>query len=77
MEKKVPIIRYRLFSFLQYFEEVVVPEQCDPDLSVLENKVNSSDSFFDSSCKPGPWSPETGVDQKLSGYLSITHCYPA
>lgn len=56
--------------FLQYFEETIVPQQCDPRLSVLENKIKSLDSFFGSSCKPGSWSPEVSVDNKLKSRYS-------
>ncbi|KAK7583899.1 hypothetical protein V9T40_004862 [Parthenolecanium corni] len=51
--------------FSQYFEETLIQEQCDPSLSVFENKVKSLNDFFGSACKAGSWSPDPVLDEKF------------
>lgn len=60
------VVTIFLIFYFQNFEKRVVPEQCDPALNVLENKIKSLSSFFGSSCKPGSWSPIRALDEKLS-----------
>lgn len=66
-------LQYLIKCFqLQYFEETVIQEQCDPSLNVFENKVKSLNDFFGSACKAGSWSPDPVFDEKLSKLFSNT-----
>ncbi|XP_050544987.1 transferrin-like isoform X2 [Daktulosphaira vitifoliae] len=49
----------------QYFEKIVVPQKCDPKLSIVENQLRSMSEFFDLSCKPGQWDPNPDIDSDL------------
>ncbi|XP_065219202.1 transferrin-like isoform X2 [Planococcus citri] len=51
--------------FSQIFEDSVVHEECNPNLSIFENRIKSLSEFFGPSCKPGPWSPDPAIDFKL------------
>ncbi|XP_067000972.2 transferrin isoform X2 [Anabrus simplex] len=50
---------------LKFFEARVVPQQCDPSLSLEENAINSSSSFFNAACKAGPWVLDPKYDEEL------------
>lgn len=54
---------------LQYFEDTVISEECNPKLSIFENRIKSLTEFFGPSCKPGPWSPDPVLDFKLSTFI--------
>ncbi|XP_060834228.1 transferrin-like isoform X1 [Rhopalosiphum padi] len=49
----------------QYFERIIVPQKCDPQLSLIENQLKSLSQFFDESCKPGQWDPDPDMDNIL------------
>ncbi|PSN46014.1 hypothetical protein C0J52_06348 [Blattella germanica] len=49
----------------KFFEARVVPQQCNSDLSVFENRIKSSSEFFEAACKAGPWVPDRQLDAKL------------
>ncbi|VVC35460.1 Hypothetical protein CINCED_3A020998 [Cinara cedri] len=49
----------------QYFERVVVPQKCNPQLSIIENQLESLSEFFGDSCKPGQWDPDPDMDNRL------------
>jgi hypothetical protein len=45
---------------------VVVPQQCNVNLSLTENRISSLASFFGDSCKAGKWASDPKQDQLLS-----------
>ncbi|XP_026471609.1 transferrin-like [Ctenocephalides felis] len=48
-----------------YFENSLVQRQCDPSLSLAENRIKSSSMFFSSACKAGPWVTDIVEDREL------------
>ncbi|KAJ8961422.1 hypothetical protein NQ318_014669 [Aromia moschata] len=50
-----------------YFEASVVPPSCDPALTITENRIKATSSFFKSACKAGPWvnSPPLDIELKM------------
>ncbi|CAD1475639.1 unnamed protein product, partial [Heterotrigona itama] len=48
-----------------YFEEWVILRECDPDKTLLENRMNGLSSFFETACIAGPWIADTTYDSKL------------
>ncbi|KAJ8982997.1 hypothetical protein NQ317_014292, partial [Molorchus minor] len=48
-----------------YFESSVVPPSCDPKLTITENRVKATASFFKSCCKAGPWVNNPTLDLQL------------
>ncbi|CAH0730408.1 unnamed protein product, partial [Brenthis ino] len=40
-----------------YLESLVLPRNCDPNLTLLENRLKGLASFFYQACKAGPWVP--------------------
>ncbi|GLH09400.1 Transferrin [Gryllus bimaculatus] len=49
----------------KFFEERVVPQTCDFDLTIYENFIKSSSTFFRAACKAGPWVPDSKLDAAL------------
>ncbi|KAJ9583794.1 hypothetical protein L9F63_021884, partial [Diploptera punctata] len=49
----------------KFFEARVVPQMCDSDLSITENRIKSSSQFFKAACRAGPWVPDRQMDLKL------------
>ncbi|KAL0269817.1 UNVERIFIED_CONTAM: hypothetical protein PYX00_007426 [Menopon gallinae] len=41
--------------FAQYLEERLAPRNCEPELTVFEDRAKTSANFFGDSCKAGPW----------------------
>ncbi|XP_060523755.1 transferrin [Cylas formicarius] len=48
-----------------YFEASTVPPQCDPQLTITENRVRASSEIFLSACKAGPWVRNAVLDREL------------
>ncbi|XP_066141002.1 transferrin [Euwallacea fornicatus] len=48
-----------------YFEALVVTPQCDPQLTIVENRVKASSKFFGAACKAGPWTNDAVLDFQL------------
>ncbi|KAI5705871.1 hypothetical protein M8J75_002526 [Diaphorina citri] len=52
--------------FTKFIEDqVVVPQQCNVNLSLTENRISSLASFFGDSCKAGKWASDPKQDQLL------------
>ncbi|RZF32350.1 hypothetical protein LSTR_LSTR001814 [Laodelphax striatellus] len=51
--------------FSLYFEDQVVPQACDENRTVAENRVKSLADFFDISCKAGTWAVDPKLDSAL------------
>jgi hypothetical protein len=49
-----------------YLESVMVPRQCESDLTLAESRIKATASFFGPSCKAGPWLSDPIQDQILS-----------
>lgn len=52
-------------AFSTYFENWIIPKQCDPEKTLLENRIAGLSDFFESACIAGPWSADTSFDSKL------------
>lgn len=48
-----------------YLEASVVPQNCQPDLTLTENRIKSSSEFFSVACKSGPWVENATLDYEL------------
>ncbi|KAL3278705.1 hypothetical protein HHI36_016239 [Cryptolaemus montrouzieri] len=48
-----------------YLEASIVPQMCQPELSLTENRIKSSSEFFKSACKAGPWVNNITLDFEL------------
>lgn len=48
-----------------YLEASVVPQLCNPRLTITENRIKATSEFFKSSCKAGPWVNNYLDDEKL------------
>ncbi|XP_039287387.1 transferrin [Nilaparvata lugens] len=51
--------------FSLYFEDQVVPQACDENRTVAENRVKSLADFFEISCKAGTWAMDPKLDSAL------------
>ncbi|XP_043526669.1 transferrin isoform X3 [Frieseomelitta varia] len=52
-------------AFSTYFEEWVILKECDPNKTLLENRMNGLSNFFETACIAGPWTADTTYDSKL------------
>ncbi|XP_078033329.1 transferrin 3 isoform X2 [Augochlora pura] len=52
-------------AFSTYFDKWIITKECDPDKTLLENRINGLSSFFEAACIAGPWSSDTSFDNKL------------
>ncbi|KOX73093.1 Transferrin [Melipona quadrifasciata] len=52
-------------AFSTYFEEWVILKECNPDKTLLENRMNGLSNFFETACIAGPWTADTMYDSKL------------
>ncbi|KAK1120049.1 hypothetical protein K0M31_012778 [Melipona bicolor] len=52
-------------AFSTYFEEWVILRECNPDKTLLENRMNGLSNFFETACIAGPWTADTMYDSKL------------
>ncbi|XP_043790727.1 transferrin isoform X5 [Apis laboriosa] len=52
-------------SFSTYFEEWIIPRNCDPNKTLLEDRMNGLSNFFETACIAGPWTADTIYDSKL------------
>lgn len=55
-----------IHMFLQYFEKWIITKECDPEKTLLENRINGLSNFFEAACIAGPWSADAAFDTKLS-----------
>lgn len=49
--------------------------QCDPELTITENRVKASADFFGAACKAGPWVNNPMLDMQLSKSLVLNNVY--
>ncbi|XP_031843112.1 transferrin 3 isoform X2 [Nomia melanderi] len=52
-------------AFSTYFEKWIITKECDPEKTLLENRINGLSNFFQAACIAGPWSADTTFDSKL------------
>ncbi|KZC12392.1 Transferrin [Dufourea novaeangliae] len=52
-------------AFSTYFEKWIITKECDPQKTLLENRMNGLSNFFEGACIGGPWSADTTFDSKL------------
>ncbi|XP_029047625.1 transferrin isoform X1 [Osmia bicornis bicornis] len=52
-------------AFSTYFEKWVILKQCDPEKTLMENRMTGLSDFFDAACIAGPWSADSVFDSKL------------
>ncbi|XP_046625410.1 transferrin isoform X2 [Neodiprion virginianus] len=48
-----------------YFENTIIEKECDPNKTLIENRVAAASKFFGAACMPGPWTTDTNLDSKL------------
>ncbi|XP_037941727.1 transferrin-like, partial [Teleopsis dalmanni] len=53
-----------------YFESTLVAKSCDPEISVVEDRIRSAAKYFGPSCKAGPWVPDPKQDRILKDRYS-------
>nr|CAD7195356.1 unnamed protein product [Timema douglasi] len=49
----------------RYFESRVVPQLCESELTLAENRLKASSEYFKMACKAGPWVADAELDIKL------------
>nr|CAD7441723.1 unnamed protein product [Timema bartmani] len=49
----------------RYFESRVVPQLCESELTLAENRLKASSKYFKMACKAGPWVADADLDIKL------------
>ncbi|XP_067210522.1 transferrin isoform X2 [Linepithema humile] len=52
-------------SFSTYFENLIARKQCEPNMSLLENRIQVLSNLFEMACIAGPWSSDTTIDYYL------------
>ncbi|CAK9808394.1 unnamed protein product [Anthophora quadrimaculata] len=52
-------------AFSTYFEKSIITKECDPQKTLLENRMTGLSNFFEAACIAGPWSADTTYDSKL------------
>ncbi|XP_014608643.1 PREDICTED: transferrin [Polistes canadensis] len=60
-----------------YFENRIIPKECDPEKTLLENRVARLSNYFEAACIAGPWIADAELDRKLkSKYRNLCSlCY--
>ncbi|KAG5680182.1 hypothetical protein PVAND_009707 [Polypedilum vanderplanki] len=48
-----------------YLESVMIPRECETDLTLAESRIKATANFFGPSCKAGPWLSDPVQDQIL------------
>ncbi|KAG5884685.1 hypothetical protein JTB14_000382 [Gonioctena quinquepunctata] len=48
-----------------FFEASVVPPSCDTSITLSENRIKATASFFKAACKAGPWVNDPRLDRQL------------
>ncbi|GAB1859923.1 Transferrin [Camponotus japonicus] len=51
--------------FSTYLENVIIPKECDSNMTLFENRVHALSKFFEMACIAGPWSSDTIFDYQL------------
>ncbi|KAI4497716.1 hypothetical protein M0802_007256 [Mischocyttarus mexicanus] len=64
-------------ALTMYFENRIIPKECDPEKTLLENRVARLSNFFEAACIAGPWIADNELDRKLkSKYRNLCSlCY--
>lgn len=57
-----------------FLESTTIPQSCDQSLTLTENRIKSSSTFFKTACKAGPWVNDPILDSQLSKF-SYLHKY--
>ncbi|XP_076395168.1 transferrin 3 isoform X3 [Megachile rotundata] len=52
-------------AFSTYFEKWIILRECDPEKTLLENRMASLSKFFGAACIAGPWSADSIFGNKL------------
>ncbi|KAL4714843.1 hypothetical protein ACJJTC_002702 [Scirpophaga incertulas] len=66
------VIRPLSETLSKYMESLVIPRQCDPELSMAENRIKALSEYFGDSCNAGPWILDAHRDAELkSRYPSL------
>lgn len=52
-------------DYVKYFESRITPRKCDPEKSLLENRMASLSEYFVSACISGPWTIDYQRNQRL------------
>ncbi|XP_043462927.1 uncharacterized protein LOC122498976 [Leptopilina heterotoma] len=52
-------------DYVKYFESRITPRKCDPEKSLLENRMASLSEYFESACISGPWTIDYQRNKKL------------
>ncbi|XP_065170841.1 transferrin [Atheta coriaria] len=48
-----------------FLESTTIPQSCDQSLTLTENRIKSSSTFFKTACKAGPWVNDPNLDSQL------------
>ncbi|KAK2584704.1 hypothetical protein KPH14_007038 [Odynerus spinipes] len=48
-----------------YFENWIIPKECNPKKTLLENRIESLSNFFEEACIAGPWIADAALDTQL------------
>ncbi|XP_018340131.1 PREDICTED: transferrin isoform X2 [Trachymyrmex septentrionalis] len=51
--------------FSMYFENLIIKKECDPNMTLFENRVHALSNYFETACIAGPWSADTAFDYQL------------
>ncbi|XP_076650974.1 transferrin 3 isoform X1 [Halictus rubicundus] len=52
-------------AFSTYFDKWIVTKECNPEKTLLEDRMFGLSNFFEAACIAGPWSPDATFDNKL------------
>lgn len=52
-------------AFSTYFDKFIVTKECNPEKTLLEDRIFGLSNFFEAACIAGPWSPDAAFDNKL------------
>ncbi|XP_015175750.1 PREDICTED: transferrin [Polistes dominula] len=52
-------------SLSMYFENRIIPKECDPEKTLLENRLTALSNYFEAACIAGPWIDDAALDKKL------------
>ncbi|XP_076758710.1 transferrin 3 isoform X1 [Xylocopa sonorina] len=52
-------------AFSSFFEDWIISRDCDPEKTLLENRITGLSKYFEAACIAGPWSADSTLDSKL------------
>lgn len=55
----------------QYLENLIIPKECNFNMTLFENRVHALSNFFEVACIAGPWSSDATFDYQLSTYTIL------